>query len=215
MTIARLRQKITLMTATVATALIGTSGVASAHVAVKPAEVLTAGFQTFVMGVPNEKDQPTTSLKLLIPQGLAHVSPTQKAGWNIIVEKEGNGEDMAVKSITWGGGSIDVGMRDDFTFSAQVPDKTTELPWKAYQTYADGTVVSWDKAGNENHDDDASNSGPFSVTKVVSETSQDGELRKAEQAVADAKKRANQAFVFAISGLAVGLAGFSLASRKR
>jgi uncharacterized protein YcnI len=34
---------------------------------VKPNEVKVAAFQTFTMGVPNEKEIPTTAIRLVIP----------------------------------------------------------------------------------------------------------------------------------------------------
>src|SRR5687768_3143391 len=62
---------------------------ASAHVTVKPAEVLTASFQTFTVSVPNEKDEPAIEVRVLIPPGLQHVMPTVKPGWNITSQKQG------------------------------------------------------------------------------------------------------------------------------
>ncbi len=191
------------------------SSVASAHVVVRPAEVVSAGFQTFTVGVPNEKDIPTTSVKLLIPEGLKHVSPTQKTGWDIAIEKEGEGESARVASITWGGGSIGEEFRDDFTFSAQAPEQETTLQWKAYQTYADGTVVSWDKADSgHGHDSQNPNEGPFSVTEVVSETAASQAIQKADQAAADAQLTAQRALYIAIAGLALALLSLTLATRK-
>ena len=191
------------------------SATASAHVTVKPAEVVTAGFQTFTVSVPNEKDIPTTSIKLVMPSGLEHVSPTQKAGWQIDIEKEGEGESAVVKSITWSGSTVGAGFRDDFTFSAKVPDNAAELQWKAYQAYSDGTGVSWDKADEGEHGELAANSGPFSVTKVVAETVQDAAVKKTEQAAVDAKNSANTALYAAVAGVTIGLLGVYLATRRK
>ncbi len=190
------------------------SATASAHVTVKPAEVVTAGFQTFTIGVPNEKNIPTTGIKLTIPDGLKHVSPTQKAGWEIQIEKQGEGESAVVKSITWTG-AVNAGFRDEFTFSAQVPEKPTDLQWKAYQTYADGTVVSWDKSGDSGHDDEDSNSGPFSVTKVVPVASQENAQQRVESVAADAKKTADRSLYMGVAGILVGLVALAAATRKK
>jgi len=193
-----------------------TSVPASAHVVVKPAEVVTAGFQTFTIGVPNEKDIATTSIKLTIPEGLKYVQPTQKEGWQIDIESEGNGLDAVVKSITWSGNEVKAGFRDDFTFSGQVPEKTTDLQWKAYQTYSDGTVVSWDKASSgDNHESEDENSGPFSVTKVVPQTANDASLATVDKAAADSKSAASTALYVGIAGVIVGLFGVFLGTRKR
>jgi uncharacterized protein YcnI len=198
-----------LLASTVITISLGS--IASAHVTVKPAEVVTAGFQTFTVSVPNEKDIPTTSVKLVIPEGLAHISPTQKSGWKIAVDKT----DATVKSITWQGGTINVDMRDEFTFSAQVPDKATELQWKAYQTYSDGTVVSWDQATDGGHDDTNKNSGPFSVTKVVTETEQTLAIQQAEQVALDARNSASRSMYVAVAGIIIGLVAVYLATRRK
>lgn len=191
-------------------ALVISSTNVSAHVVVKPAEVLTASFQTFTVGVPNEKDIPTTSIKLDIPAGLKFVSPTQKAGWKIDLVKDGDD----VKSITWMGGDIDVGLRDDFTFSAQVPAATTELHWKAYQTYSDGTVVSWDQAATDTEHSGA-DSGPFSVTKIVTESSADTAIKKAIQSADNAKAMADNALYVGVAGVLIGLAGVYFGTRKK
>ncbi|HSI20288.1 MAG TPA: YcnI family protein [Verrucomicrobiae bacterium] len=140
------------------------SGV-SAHVVVRPAEVAPAAFQTFTMGVPNEKAVPTTFVRLVVPSGLKHVSPTVKPGWAIEVKKEGEGESAAITEISWSGGSIPAGQRDDFTFSAQAPVAEGELQWKAYQTYEGGEVVAWDQAPTGGHGD--SEVKPYSATAVV------------------------------------------------
>jgi len=42
---------------------------ALAHVIVQPNQVGVATFQTFTIGVPNEKETSVTALKLLLPDG--------------------------------------------------------------------------------------------------------------------------------------------------
>lgn len=210
----RLTKKVSSIGIFIGVATLAISSSAFAHVVVKPAEVVTAGFQTFTIGVPNEKDSATTSVKLVIPDGLKHVQPTQKEGWNIDIEKVGSGETASVTSITWNGNEVKAGFRDEFTFSAQVPDDATELQWKAYQTYSDGTVVSWDKAEHSN-DGDIANSGPFSVTKVVTDSATDTSINEVNQATADTESVANVALYVGITGIAVGLAGVYFGTRKR
>lgn len=211
----KLAQKVSSIGALVGVTVLVFSSSASAHVVVKPAEVVTAGFQTFSIGVPNEKEIPTTSVKLVIPEGLSFVSPTQKAGWEISVEKEGEGEAATVKSITWNG-AVAAGFRDDFTFSGKVPSEVTELQWKAYQTYSDGTVVSWDKAeSGSGHDSEDAKSGPFSVTKVVASTAADASVKSASKTAADAKSSADVALYVGIASVLVGLVGVYFGTRKK
>jgi hypothetical protein len=66
-----------------------------------------------------------------------------------------------VKELIWMNGSIPVGQRDDFVFSAQAPADESTLVWKAYQTYADGTVVAWDVASDADQPKKADGSCAF------------------------------------------------------
>lgn len=154
-----------------------------AHVVVRPAEVGIGAFQTFTIGVPTEKDIATVGVRLVIPEGLEHTRPNVKPGWKISIKKTGEGEEAVVSEISWTGGWIPADQRDDFFFSAKVPSTETKLLWKAYQTYSDGSVVSWDVdpvAAEDTHnaesaegapeapaEEDFSKSGPYSVTTVV------------------------------------------------
>jgi len=190
------------------------SSAASAHVTVRPTEVVTAGFQTFTVSVPNEKDIPTTAVRVVMPEGLTYVTPTQKAGWRIDVEKIGESERAVVKSITWSGSAIEQGLRDEFTFAAKVPNTAVELRWNAYQTYSDGTVVAWDRETEGGHGTEE-NAGPFSVTKVVAESPEDVAIDKAQQAAAEAKNTANIALYVGGAGLLLGLVSIFLATRKK
>ncbi len=140
----------------------------SAHVVVKPSEVKPSSFERFAVGVPVEKEIPTTAVRLLIPEGLNYVSPYVKTGWNIEIKKDAS-ENPKVTEIIWTGGIIPVGQKDEFIFSAQVPANETNIKWKAYQTYSDESVVSWDMEPSTSPKSDDDKSTPFSVTKVSSE----------------------------------------------
>jgi uncharacterized protein YcnI len=195
------------------------SSVASAHVVVRPAEVLTSGFQTFTVGAPNEKGVTFNKVELKIPEGLGHVSPVKMPGWDIEVEKEGSGEEAVATAIIWSGNEVESGFRQDFMFSARVPAEATELNWKAYQTYTNGQTVAWDlteeeQPTKEDGSPDFSKSGPFSVTKVVAETEATTALNRAEQTAADADSSATRAMYVGIAGVVVGLVGIYLATRK-
>src|SRR3989338_5466280 len=73
-------------------------------------------------------------------------------------------------------------LRDDFTFSTQVPGEEVKLAWKAYQTYSDGTTVSWELAPGAEQPKKADGSpdfskfGPHSTTTVVDDLSSDSGL---------------------------------------
>lgn len=151
---------------------------AFAHVIVTPHQVGVAATQDFTMSVPNEKDNPVVSLRLLMPDGLSSVVPNAIPGWTITTKTNGSGDNAAVTEIDWSGGSIPVGQRAEFVFNAQVPAKQTTLNWKAYQTYSNGTVVSWDidpatlKNMSDSDQDkmaDQQNKGVYSTTTVIND----------------------------------------------
>jgi len=174
---------------------------ALAHVVVKPNQVGVGAFQTFTVGVPNEKDVPVTALRLLIPSGLSSVSPTVKPGWKIQVTKS---------EIIWTGGIIPAGERDDFTFSAQVPAEPTTLQWKAYQTYQGGEVVSWDQPPVTNQSDEDREKmeqqgvGPYSETTIINDLTTLSSASTTQPATTDRRALVISSAALALSLLAFG-----------
>lgn len=163
---------------------------AFAHVVVTPKEASPAQRVIFNVSVPNEKAIAVTSLKVLIPDAVTSVTPTSKEGWSITTAKN---VDSEVTSITWTG-NIPAGERQDFSFSAQAPATPTELDWKAYQTYADGSIVHWDQALTNGHESE--DAGPYSITNVTSDTSDTKADSQASSAIWGA---------YAIAGLALAI----------
>jgi uncharacterized protein YcnI len=185
-----------------------------AHVTVKPGEVATATYQVFTVNVPNEKTIPTVSVRVVIPESVTSVTPTNKPGWKVSVEKDGDGAEAKVTSISWSGGKIDDGLRDEFTFSAKTPDSAGELKWSAYQTYSDGTVVSWDKEKEGDSHGEDNNSGPFSITNVTTEAALNND-HTTNVTAADAKASADRALCVGIVAVVLGLGAVFLATRKK
>lgn len=138
---------------------------AFAHVVVTPNQAGIASLQTFSVAVPVEKDIPTVSLRLIIPEGVTKVTPNVKNGWVITTKTEGEGKDQRISEIEWTGNSIPVGQKDDFLFSAQVPPVETTVHWKAYQTYSDGSVDEWIQ--DEKTQNGSESEHPASTTKVI------------------------------------------------
>ncbi len=181
---------------------------ASAHVVVKPNTVGIGSSQTFSVGVMTEKDIPTVGLKLIVPQGLTDVAPNTKPGWKITEKETGEGEAAVVTEIDWTGGSIPAGERDDFIFGAIVPSATTTLTWKVYQTYADGSVVSWDRSPAETITD-FSKMGPYSQTDVIDD------LSVTPSSAADASSSQSISLVLSIIALALSAAAFGVAFHRK
>ena len=133
------------------------ASVAAAHVTVSPSS-LSQGTSDAVLTfrVPNES--PTASvvgLKIQFP--LSHpivlLNPEAGSGWNVTVHKaklpkpittDDGTFTSTTSEIDWTGGSIPMGQFGEFNVLAQgIPTGTSELVFKAIQSYSDGTVVSW------------------------------------------------------------------------
>ena len=151
---------------------------AFAHVIVYPHQVGIAAVQDFTVSVPNERDNPVVSIRLLIPNGLTDILPNAEQGWIINTKSSGNGDNANVMEIDWTDGSIPVGQREEFVFQAQAPAQSTTIAWKAYQTYSDGTVVSWDvnpakmaslSDAQQDQLADKENKGEYSTTQVIND----------------------------------------------
>jgi uncharacterized protein YcnI len=198
-------KKISLTALTVTLFMVLTVGTVNAHVVVQPGEVGVAARTDFSVGVPNEKDIPTTQVRLVIPEGLNGVTPYVKPGWRITMKKSDEGEEAKITEITWSGGAIGVGLRDAFVFRAQAPANETTLVWKAYQTYSDGSVVAWDLDPSAEEEEGVS--GPYSETKVVKDP---GSTDKKEQGSSD-----QTTTWVAYGALLAGLVGIALSLRRR
>lgn len=173
-----------------------------AHVVVQPSTVGIATFQTFTMAVPTERDIPTVGLKLLIPSGLHEVTPTVKAGWTITVTKN----DSGVTEIDWTDGQIPPEQRDEFSFNAQVPSDPTTITWKAYQTYSDGSVVSWDM--NPSKIQKGEEGTPFSTTKVINDLQPTPPMGQMNS------QKTNISLVLSIVAIVIASIAVSVARRK-
>ena len=196
-------------------------GVASAHVVVGPNDVETGTYQTFVLSVSAERSDPTVGVKLDIPDDLDSVIPTVKPGWTVQTTEHNEGTETMISAITWTGGKIESGYRDEFTFRAKTPDKPTDVQWKAYQTYQSGVVVSWDQQPDGKNvegskGEEAITAGPFSVTKVASDSDQDIALKNADSKAVKAQQSANTSLYVSIGGIALVLLVIIVAAvRKR
>lgn len=189
---------------------------AFAHVVVKPTQVGVAAFQTFTVGVPNEKDTPTIEIRLLIPEGVKSVSPNVKPGWTIDIKKAGEGENATVSEIDWKGGSIPPEQRDEFVFSAQVPASETTLNWKAYQSYSDGSIVKWDQAPQTTMSDqdrekmEKEGLGLYSTTTIVNDLQNTSSLRSDQKPASD-----NTALTLSITALALSVVALGKGFAKK
>ncbi len=139
------------------------AGVAGAHVTVSPSS-LPQGTDDAILTfrVPNESaTAAVTGLRIQFP--LAHpivlLNPEAGSGWQVRAVKTALPKPITTddgtftsttSEIDWSGGTIPVGQFGEFNVLAQgIPTGTSELVFKAIQTYADGTVVSWIEVPNK------------------------------------------------------------------
>ncbi|MCK8487367.1 YcnI family protein [Paenibacillus sp. MBLB2552] len=133
------------------------SGLADAHVTVKPSQSAPGAWETYSLKVPVEKDINTVKVALKIPEGLAFKQYRPLPEW--IVELT-TAEDGTVTAVTWTseGDGIGPGEFQQFEFVAQNPSDDAELAWDAFQYYSDGSVVEWTGAEGDDR--------PHSLTVV-------------------------------------------------
>jgi uncharacterized protein YcnI len=115
------------------------AGTSWAHVVVTPEEVAAEDYETLTVSVPTEKEVPTTEVRVEVPDGFTVSGVQPVPGWDYEFEEDGG----LITSITWSGGEIGPQEFQQFLLQAQAPEEPGEYPWRAFQTYKDGSVVKW------------------------------------------------------------------------
>jgi uncharacterized protein YcnI len=131
--------------------------VASAHVTLDP-KTAPVGRQRYLLNVPTEKNIPTTSVRLVVPESVEVTGILSQPGWThtektvevAVKPTDDDSSSERITEITWTGGSIKPGEYMQFGFSTNYTGAPGDIHWKAYQTYSDGSVVAWDDANAEN-----------------------------------------------------------------
>lgn len=215
-------KKVLALTASMIGAITLFSGVASAHVTVQPQETLQGKYEVFTVRVPSENEEvPTTKIEVKFPEEVNITRFEPKPGWTYEVQKDDTGK---ITSVTWtaegeGLSSTEFGQ---FNMQGKVSDEATEIVWKAYQTYKDGSVVEWVGAPDADK--------PASVTVVkpaaassahghgdTPTTSSDDQNTVKEQATDIEAKTAssNIPFYLSIVALIAGLVSLVISLKKR
>lgn len=152
----RNRRRIAAVTLTAAAVVAMTALPTSAHVTVSPDSAAKGSTTELSFKVPNEESNATTtSVQLQIPTDhpVAQVLPRQIPGWTVSVKTTTLAKPLvtddgtfntAVSEIDWTGGSIPVGQYQDFQVSFDpLPTDTSQMVFKAVQTYSNGDIVRW------------------------------------------------------------------------
>ncbi|MFM1654377.1 YcnI family protein [Brevibacillus sp. B_LB10_24] len=122
--------------------LCSTAGIASAHVTVWPKTSTTGAYEKYTVRVPVEKESNTTEVRLEFPEGVKVGTVMPTPGWSYAFENDSEGRP---KALVWKAenGGIKPHEFMEFSFVGANPKTAGSLAWKAYQTYADGSVVEW------------------------------------------------------------------------
>ena len=136
--------------------VLAAAGAAAAHVTVSPTSAPQGSTQELTFKVPNEESgADTVSIQLQIPTAdpIAQVLAKPVPGWTITVHTttlakplttDDGTFNQVVDEIDWTGGTISPGQYQDFSISVDpLPTDTSQLVFKAVQTYSNGDVVRW------------------------------------------------------------------------
>jgi len=169
-------------------AMLAVSAPAWAHVVVSPEEVTAGDYETLTVSVPTEQEIPTTEIRVEVPEGflLSGVQPVP--GWEHTFEEDGG----VVTAVTFSGGEIRPREFQQFLVQAQAPEEPGEYPWKAFQTYKDGSVVEWTGAPDSEE--------PASVVEVVSGGSEHSQSSPKPSGASASQKAGGEAEVLADTG---------------
>jgi len=169
-------------------AMLAVSAPAWTHVVVSPEEVTAGDYETLTVSVPTEKEIPTTEIRVEVPEGflLSGVQPVP--GWEHTFEEDGG----VVTAVTFSSGEIRPREFQQFLLQAQAPEEPGEYPWKAFQTYKDGSVVEWTGAPDSEE--------PASVVEVVSGGSEHSQSSPKPSGASASQKAGGEAEVLADTG---------------
>jgi uncharacterized protein YcnI len=169
-------------------AMLSVSAPVWAHVVVSPEEVTAGDYETLTVSVPTEKEIPTTEIRVEVPEGflLSGVQPVP--GWEHAFEEDGG----IVTAVTFSGGEIRPREFQQFLMQAQAPEEPGEYPWKAIQTYKDGSVVEW--TGPPDSEE------PASVIEVVSGGSEHLQSSPQSSQASASQKAGGEAKILADTG---------------
>ena len=169
-------------------AMLAVAAPAWAHVTVSPEEVAAGDYETLTVSVPTEKEVPTTEIRVEVPEGflLSGVQPVP--GWEHAFEEDGG----IVTAVTFSGGEIRPREFQQFLVQAQAPEEPGEYPWKAIQTYENGSVVKW--TGPPDSEE------PASVVEVVSGGAEDPEPSPEPSEASASQQAGGEAEVLADTG---------------
>jgi len=151
--------RLAVVAATAATVVLGSAGLASAHVTVSTPDASAGGYGKVTFRVPNESDTASTvKIRIQLPKDkpLASVATMPVAGWTATTTKaplnppikddDGNTVTEAVSVVEFDaapGAGIGPGQFQEFSLSGGPFPKSSSLSLPVIQTYSDGSETAW------------------------------------------------------------------------
>ncbi|MCQ6276630.1 YcnI family protein [Bacillus sp. V3B] len=200
------------------------AGMASAHVTVQPKETSQGKYEVFTVRVPSESEEiPTTKVEVKFPEEVNITRFEPKAGWTYELQKDDTGK---ITSVTWttDGEGLSPTEFGQFNMQGKVGDDATEIVWKAYQTYSDGSVVEWVGAPDADKPASVTVVNPADASSAhghggdtSTDSSSDDHAATEEQAtdVETTTSSSNVPLYLSIAALIAGLASLGISLKKR
>ena len=151
--------RVAVVAATAVAVIVGSAGLASAHVTVSSPDARAGGYGKVTFRVPNESDTASTvKIRIQLPTAspLASVSTLPVPGWTVTTTKaplnppvkddDGNAISEAVSVVEFdadAGGGIAPGQFQEFSLSGGPFPKAATLTFPVVQTYSDGSETAW------------------------------------------------------------------------
>lgn len=172
----------------VASLLLGTAGLAQAHVSLETAQANAGSGYKAVLKIPHGcEGAATTQINVKIPEGFIAAQPQMKAGWDIETVKSDyqhsykvHGKDVknGVTEVIWKGGKLPGDFYDEFSVVGKLAafDKDTTLSFPTIQTCENGKTENWtDIAAEGQNPHDLKNPAPqLLVAAATKQASHDG-----------------------------------------
>lgn len=184
--------------------MLSVASIVDAHAVIFPKQVNADSYEKFSLRVPNEKDIPTTAVRVEVPEGFNVSRVLPLPGWEYELERDGSG---AVVAVSWSGGQIRVDEFQEFIFQGKTAPEAGSYAWRAWQTYSDGTVVAW--TGPSDADT------PASTMNVIATGVQTDAHGVTSGAAAAGGTAGGFTTVAAYGGLILGAVGVVLGLRRR
>lgn len=100
----------------------------------------TAILETYTMAIRNEKNDSTTEVQIILPQGMHLVSADERGGWKVSIIQPPS---VPTPVMIWKGSSIAKGQSERFVFTVRNPSDVFVYYFIVVQAYEGGDNDTW------------------------------------------------------------------------